>query len=50
MKESDYGLDLLRTIVGMQMNMVDFSTFNVTDILEVVKADIMEEIRWANRG
>lgn len=50
MKESDYGLDLLRTIVGTQMKVVDFATFNVTDILEVVKADIMEKIRWTNRG
>ena len=29
---------------------MDFSTFNVADALEVIKADIMEEIRQANRG
>ena len=50
MRESDYGLDLLGTIVGTQLIAVDFSTFNVADALEVIKADIMEEIRQANRG
>ena len=50
MRESDYGLDLLETIIGTQLKAVDFSTFNVTDALEVIKADIMEEIRQANRG
>ena len=29
---------------------MDFATFNVADALEVIKADIMEEIRKANRG
>lgn len=50
MRESDYGLDLLGTIVGTQLKVEDFSTFNVADALEVIKADIMEEIRQANRG
>ncbi len=50
MRESDYGLDLLGTIVATQPKAVDFSVFNVTDALEVIKADIMEEIRRANRG
>ena len=50
MRESDYGLDLLDTIVTTQLKAVDFSTFNVADTLEVIKADIMEEIRKANRG
>ena len=50
MRESDYGLDLLGTIVATQLKAVDFSTFNVTDALEVIKADIMEEIRKSNRG
>ena len=49
-RQSDYGLDLLGTIVGTQLKAVDFSTFNVADALEVIKADIMEEIRQANRG
>ena len=49
-RESDYGLDLLGTIVATQLKAVEFSTFNVTDALEVIKADIMEEIRKANRG
>ena len=50
MRQSDYGLDLLDTIVGKQLRSVDFSTFNVADALEVIKADVMEEIRRANRG
>ena len=50
MRESDYGLDLLDTIVTTQLKAVDFSTFNVADALEVIKADIMEEIRKASRG
>ena len=50
MRESDYSLDLLDTIVTTQLKAADFSTFNVADTLEVIKADIMEEIRKANRG
>ena len=50
MRESDYGLDLLGTIVGTQLKAADFSTFNVGDALEVIKADIMDAIRLANRG
>ncbi len=50
MKASDYAPDLLRTIVATQLKAVDFSTFNVTDALEVIKADIMEGIRKTNRG
>ena len=37
MRESDYGLDLLATIVATQLKVADFSTFNVTDALEVIK-------------
>ena len=37
MRQSDYGLDLLGTIVGTQLKAVDFSTFNVADALEVIK-------------
>ena len=50
MRERDCGPDLLGTIVATQPKAADFSTFNVTDALEVIKADIMEEIRKANRG
>lgn len=50
MRQSDYGLDLLGTIVDTKLREADFATFNVTDALEVIKADIMEEIRQANRG
>ena len=49
-RQSDYGLDLLDTIIATQLKAADFSTFNVADTLEVIKADIMEEIRKANRG
>lgn len=50
MRESNYSLDLLGTIVGTQLRGEGFSTFNVSDALEVVKAGIMKEIRLANRG
>ena len=50
MRESDCGLDLLGTIVGTHLKAADFSSFNVADALEVIKADIMEEIRQASRG
>ena len=49
MRESDYGLDLLGTIIDRQLKALNFSTFKVADALEVIKADIMEEIRLANR-
>ena len=47
MRESDYGLDLLGAIVNRQLKALDFSTFKVADALEVIKADIIEEIRLA---
>ena len=50
MRESNYGLDLLGAIVDKQLKALDFSTFKVADALEVIKADIMENIRLANRG
>ena len=40
MRQSDYGLDLLGTIVSMQLRAADFSTFNVADALEIIKADV----------
>ena len=50
MRQSDYGLDLLGTIVDTQLKAADFLIFKVVDALEVINADIMEEIRRANRG
>ena len=50
MRQSDYGLDLLGTIVDTQLKAVNFLTFKVADALEVVKADIVKEIMRANRG
>ena len=34
-RESDYGLDLLGTIVATQLKAVDFATFNVADTLTI---------------
>ena len=50
MRESDYGLDLLGSIVDRQLKALDFPTFKVVDTLEIIKADLMEEIRQVNRG
>lgn len=49
-RQSDYGLDLLETIVNTQLKQADFAAFNVAEALELVKADILSEIRQANRG
>ena len=49
-RQSDYGMDLLDTIIATQLKAADFAAFNVADALEVIKSDIMEEIRKANRG
>ena len=49
-RQSDYGLDLLGTIVDTQLKQVGFTTFNVAEALEVIKADILNEIRMGNRG
>ena len=49
-RQSDYGLDLLRSISKTKLKQTGFATFNVADALDVVTADIMEEIRRANRG
>ena len=50
MRQSDYGLDLLGTIVDTQLKAANFLTFNVADALEVIKVDIVKEIMRANRG
>lgn len=49
-RQSDYGLDLLGTIVDKQLKQADFATFNAAEALEVIKADILNEIRQGNRG
>ena len=49
-RQSDYGLDLLDTIIATQLKAADFAAFNVAEALDVITADIMEEIRKANRG
>ena len=50
MRESDGGLDLLRTIIAEHLKKVDFSTFSVAEAIEIVKADSLDEVRKANRG
>ena len=50
MRQNDYGLDLLGTIVAKQLKAVNFTTFNVANTLEIIRADIMEETRKANRN
>jgi len=50
MRQSDYGLDLPGNIVDTKPKEAVFATFNMADALKVINADIMEEIRQANRG
>lgn len=50
MRQSDYGLDLLGTIVDAQLKKVDFSTFHVAGAIELLRQDILEEIKRANQG
>ena len=50
MRESDYGLDLLGTVVKAQLKQTDFSVFHVTEAIELLRQDILEEIKRANRG
>lgn len=49
-RQSDYGLDLLGTIVDTRLKQANFAAFNVAEALEVIKADILDEIRRGNRG
>lgn len=50
MRQSDYGLDLLRAIVETQLKKVDFAAFNVTEAIELLRKDIVEEIKRTNRS
>ena len=45
MRQSDYGLELLETITEVQLKRTNFTVFNVSEALELVKADILDEIR-----
>lgn len=49
-RQSDYGLELLGTIIDTQLKQTGFSIFNVAEALEVIKSDVLEEIRRGNRG
>ena len=44
-RQSDYGLELLGTIIDTQLKQTGFSIFNVAEALEVIKSDVLEEIR-----
>ena len=50
MRESDYGLDLLGTVIKAQLKQTDFSVFHVTEAIELLRQDFLEEIKRANRG
>lgn len=49
-RQSDYGLDLLGTIVGTQLKAVDFAIFNTAEAIELLRQDIMEDIKRTNRA
>ena len=49
-RQSDYGLDLLGTIVGTQLKAVDFAIFNTAEAIELLRQDIMEDIKRTNQG
>lgn len=49
-RESDYGSDLLNTIIAKHLKATDFAAFNAAEALDIITADIMETIRKANRG
>ena len=50
MRQSDYGLDLLGSIVEAQLKKVEFSTFNVAEAIGLLRRDILDEIKRANQG
>ena len=50
MRESDYKLDLLGTVAKAQLKQMDFSAFHVTEAIELLQQDILEEIKRANRS
>ena len=47
MRESDYKLDLLGTVAKAQLKQMDFSAFHVTEAVELLRQDILEEIKRA---
>ena len=49
-RQSDYGLDLLGIVVETQLKKVNFSTFNVAEAMDVLRQDILEDIKRTNRG
>lgn len=50
MRQSDYGLDLLGIVVETQLKKENFSTFTVAEAMDVLRQDILKDIKRANRG
>ena len=50
MRESDYGLDMLDSIMEAQLEKNDFKCFHVGQAVELLRQEIIDEIRRANRG
>lgn len=49
-RQNDYSLELLDSIIIVQLKAVDFAAFNVAETLDVITTGIMEDIRKTNRG
>ena len=43
MRESDYKLDLLGTVAKAQLKQMDFSAFHVTEAIELLQQDILQD-------
>jgi len=50
MRQSDYGLDLLGIVVETQLKKENFSTFTVAEAMDVLRQDILKDIKRTNRG
>ena len=49
-RESDHGLDLLGIIVKEQLERADFAAFNVSEAIDLLRNDILDEIKRSNQG
>lgn len=50
MRESDYGLDLLSIIVEEQLKPVQFAYLDTAKAIELLRQNILDEIKQCNRG
>ena len=50
MRESDDGLDMLDHLIVQQLKEVDFAIFNVSEAIKLLRQDVLEVIKKANRG